>query len=717
LFSMLEYKQASEALPLEIENEAVEVTELIASGISYDVFFQRSFQLWKQMSRIQKGFVANNQITLREYAVLDARHFVLTHSDPLTYPVMKKMTIHDAGSFWGGDVLQVVRAINHPSDGRIIGYLALTFDVTYIQNKLEGLKNRIFFSFLMALLFAVLISIGMSLRVSRPLKKLSVMARKIGLGDISISDFSSAPTEVQALAQALLRADQTILVNNRELAKLAMVIEQTDEIIVITDRQGVIEYVNASFERISGYSAAEVVGQKPNILKSGKHAEKYYKIMWDTLNSGKTWRGDFINRNKSGEFYEVTQSITPIFDSNNEVTGFASVQLDVTQQRQMQSKLQHSDRVESLGVLAGGIAHDFNNLLTAILGNASLAMTKLEADSPVLNNISAIEKASFSAADLCKQMLAYSGKGQFVIKPVNLSELVDSMGKLIHVSLAKNVVLKLRLNQQLPAIDADVAQMQQIVLNLITNASEAIEENNGVISITTGVMLADADYLNGCISAGPLEPGRFVFLEVSDTGCGMDAETQKKIFDPFFTTKFTGRGLGMSAMLGIVKGHRGGLRIYSEPGEGTTIKITFPISHEEVASRNLPEAVTSQWKGSGTALVIDDEETVREIASAMLKERGFSVVTANDGVEGVEMFRQYKEQITIVLLDMTMPRMNGEQCFSELRRISPDVRVLLSSGYNEQDATDHFAGKGLAGFIQKPYSANFLTEKIQSILG
>ncbi|MFQ5518389.1 MAG: response regulator, partial [Mariprofundus sp.] len=437
----------------------------------------------------------------------------------------------------------------------------------------------------------------------------------------------------------------------------------------------------------------------------------------ETLHRGKAWHGDFTNQSKDGRFYEVTQSITPIVTEDGSITGFSAVQRDVTEHRRMQEKLQHTDRVDSLGVLAGGIAHDFNNLLTAILGNAALALRKLDATSPALKYLSSIENASHSAADLCKQMLAYSGKGKFVVKPVNISELVENMGKLIDVSLAKNVVLKYHLSEHLPLINADVAQMQQIVLNLITNASEAIEGKSGVISIATGAMQVDADYLNGCIGSGTIEPGRYISLEISDTGCGMDAETQKKIFDAFFTTKFTGRGLGMSAMLGIVKGHQGALRIYSEPGDGTTIKIIFPISDEQVARAEPLRDTAPKWVFSGTALVIDDEETVREVASVMLEEVGFEVITANDGVEGVEIFSQNRDKVELILLDMTMPKMGGEACFSELRRIQPDVKVILSSGYNEQDATSRFAGKGLAGFIQKPYAPEALVEKLQEILG
>jgi len=500
-----------------------------------------------------------------------------------------------------------------------------------------------------------------------------------------------------------------------EMAKLATVLNQSDELVVITDKNGVIEYVNPTFTRVSGYSADEAIGHTPALVKSNQHGAEFYRDMWKSLHAGKIWRSDFTNRKKNGEFYTVTQSITPILNDQGEVTAFASVQRDVTQSRQLELQIQHTDRVESLGILAGGIAHDFNNLLAAILGNNSLAQRKLVATSPAIPHLAAIEHASNSAADLCRQMLAYSGKGKFVVKAINLSTLVEEMGKLIDVSLANNVVLKYQLSEQLPLINADVAQIQQVVLNLITNASEAIEGKSGVICISTGMMKADDDYLRGCVGDAQLSPGRYVYMEISDTGCGMSKATQRKIFDPFFTTKFTGRGLGMSAMLGIVKGHQGTMRIYSEIGKGTTMKVAFPASdHIAVSSPVSPSGSTSHF--SGTALVIDDEENLREVASAMLEDIGFDTLTANNGLEGIEVFNKHKADITLVLMDMTMPKMDGQACFSKLKMIQPNVRVILSSGYSEQDATNRFAGKGLAGFIQKPYTVEALAKKIDEVL-
>ena len=379
------------------------------------------------------------------------------------------------------------------------------------------------------------------------------------------------------------------------------------------------------------------------------------------------------------------------------------------------SKMEHVQRLESLGVLAGGIAHDFNNILTAIMGNVALASHQLPETSPANTYIEQITQASQKAANLCKQMLAYSGKGKFVVKPINLSELVDELSQLLKVTIAKNVVLRLDLSKQLPPIDADVTQMQQVIMNLVINAAEAIGQNSGSISIATGVTSIDKAYLAETFIDEDLEEGQYIYLEVSDTGCGMDEETHAKIFEPFFTTKFTGRGLGMAAILGIVRGHKGAIKSYSELNKGTTFKVFFPRSKEASVPISLDEKIKESWHSQGVVLVIDDEETIREVAVSMLKDMGLEALTAADGIEGVEIFKHHHEDIDAVLLDMTMPRMGGEDTFSALRRIDPDVKVILSSGYNEQDATNRFAGKGLAGFLQKPYTPEQLATQLAKI--
>jgi CheY-like chemotaxis protein len=290
------------------------------------------------------------------------------------------------------------------------------------------------------------------------------------------------------------------------------------------------------------------------------------------------------------------------------------------------------------------------------------------------------------------------------------------MAHLLEVSVSKRAVLKYRFAPDLPAIEGDATQLRQVIMNLITNASDAIGDRSGVISIATGLMYADAAYLRTAYMDDGLPEGDYVYLEVADTGIGMDPETAARIFDPFFTTKFTGRGLGLAAVLGIVRGHRGAIKLYTEPGRGTTFKILFPAAGSEPAGAPVGIAEASPPSAApAVILVVDDDETVRSVTRRMLEQAGHTVLVAADGHQALDVYRQ-RPGIDLVLLDMTMPRMDGEETFRELRRVDPGVRVILTSGYNEQDATERFAGKGLAGFIQKPYRPQDLLEKVRAAL-
>jgi signal transduction histidine kinase/CheY-like chemotaxis protein len=384
----------------------------------------------------------------------------------------------------------------------------------------------------------------------------------------------------------------------------------------------------------------------------------------------------------------------------------------------LESQMRQAQKLESLGVLAGGIAHDFNNLLMGILGNADLALSDLSPDSPARECLGEIQTASQRAAELCRQMLAYSGKGRFVIQAVDLGLAVEEMGHLLRVSISKSVILRYKFAPHLPKIEADPTQVRQIVMNLITNASEAIGERSGVIMISTGLQHCDAAYLRETSLGQDLPEGAYVYVEVSDNGCGMSPETLGKIFEPFFTTKFTGRGLGLAAVLGIVRGHSGTMRIYSEPGEGTTFKVLFPARSDEAPKpdERPAKAAAPSRPAEGTILVVDDDETVRDVASRMLRRMGYDVLAACDGREAVDLFRRQPQAIDCVLLDLTMPRMSGEAAFTEIRAIRPGVPVVMASGYNEQEVARRFTDQAVPGFIQKPFQSADLARKIQEAL-
>lgn len=385
------------------------------------------------------------------------------------------------------------------------------------------------------------------------------------------------------------------------------------------------------------------------------------------------------------------------------------------EQLNLEKQLLHAQKLESLGVLAGGIAHDFNNLLTSIVGNTDLALLRLNPESPVRDNLHRVEQAATRAADLARQMLAYSGKGKFVIEAIDLNRLVEEMGHMLEVSISKKAVLRFNFASPLPSVEGDATQLRQVIMNLVINASEAIGDKSGVIAVSTGCMQCDRKYLSSAWLNENISEGLYVWVEIADTGCGMDKETIAKIFDPFFTTKFTGRGLGMAAVLGIVRGHKGAIKVYSELGRGTTFKFLLPAGDKPKELFNGDADPTAIWTGGGTVLLVDDEETVIGIGSEMLKELGFDVLTAMDGREALDVYRQHEDRITLVIIDFTMPHMDGEQCFRELRGITPDIKVVMSSGYNEQEVTQKFLGKGLAGFIQKPYKLSMLKNVLSAI--
>jgi signal transduction histidine kinase/CheY-like chemotaxis protein len=382
----------------------------------------------------------------------------------------------------------------------------------------------------------------------------------------------------------------------------------------------------------------------------------------------------------------------------------------------LERQVQHAQKLESLGLLAGGIAHDFNNLLVGVLGGTDLALQHISPTSPARELLEDVTEAAHRAGDLANQMLAYSGKGRFIVEPTDLSALIKEMFQLIEASVPKKCRIAYELDDDLPATEVDVTQIRQIALNLVVNAAEAIGEEVGTVAIATGSLQCDREDLAKVYPGDEAEEGRYVYLEVKDSGVGMDSETVQKIFDPFFTTKTTGRGLGLAAALGIVRGHQGAIKVESEPDRGTTMTILLPASEKTALNRTRKLEAQGDWQGSGLVLLVDDEEMVRTVIEAMLRRLGFDVVVATDGRQGVEVFRQQADDIALVVLDLTMPVMSGDDACQEIRRIKSDARVLLSSGFHKQDVTGKFAASGPDGFIQKPYRLDTLTQTIREIL-
>ena len=498
-------------------------------------------------------------------------------------------------------------------------------------------------------------------------------------------------------------------------ARFRHLVEVMGEGMWVVDPEGMTTFANRRMAQMLGYVPEEMVGHPLSDFMFEEDRAASDRNMVHRRN-GIGGQHDFRFRKKDGSEVWTIVTGNPVLDDERRVVSVLGIITDITERRRAEQAQLQSQKLESLGVLAGGIAHDFNNLLTAILGNISLAQLCTPPLSPAQPYLENLEKSVQRATSLTRQMLAYSGKGRFTVAPLDLNQAVEEMSHLLEVSISKKVALRFQLPSGLPALMAEASQIQQVVMNLVTNASEAIDDREGIVSIRTGTQVYAEEDLIRDFPGQTIEPGTFLTLEVSDTGQGMSPEIQARIFEPFFTTKFTGRGLGLSAMQGIVRGHRGGIRVYSEVGKGTTFKLIFPAGLDAApAWREEVEPVG--WTGSGTILVVDDEESVRAVADALLRSMGFEVLEARDGQECLERFKAEGGRIKAVLLDLTMPHMDGVEAFRRLRALDPTSRVVLMSGYNEQEAVHEFLGKGLVAFVQKPFRRAGLMQAMQKALG
>lgn len=522
-------------------------------------------------------------------------------------------------------------------------------------------------------------------------------------------------------------------------SKYRLLAENVTDVIWTIDMDLKFTFISPSIYGLKGLSVDEAMAQSLDMILTPDSLQIATKILTEEL-AMENIPGNDPKRTRVLELEEFRKDGSPIWtentmtflrDNRGKATGILGVTREISERKkaeEQRTSLQHqmlqAQKLESLGLLAGGIAHDFNNILSAVLGYSELALLSVPKQSSTAENILEIEKAAKRAADLSRQMLAYSGRGKFVIEAIDLNELVRGISHLLSVSVSKGVTLQYNLAPGLPPIDGDNAQIQQVVMNLVTNAYEAIGDHDGIINIVTGSMHCDRKYLMNCTSPavpgadGLIKEDTYIYFEVSDTGCGMGKSTIARIFDPFFTTKRTGRGLGLAAVQGIIRGHRGAISISSQPQKGTIFRVLFPPGTIAASQDGgVDERARIRKFGSGSlVLLVDDEEAIRTVGQAMLHRLGFKVVTAADGYEGIDIFQARGDEIACVILDMTMPHMDGEAVFSEIMRIDPQAKVILSSGYSEHEASQLFSGRGLAGFLQKPYSMSELTARLKDAL-
>ena len=561
-----------------------------------------------------------------------------------------------------------------------------------------------------------------SLRISAAIAASGLVLVLLGqFSDRLIGALTNSENANEALRNAQAQLEE-------EWEQLEIILRSIGDAVIATDDAGRIVFLNPVAEALTGWSADEAIGRP--FVEVFDAREEHHGPPIEDLTARVLGRGGAADLpagailvDRDGTERSVADSAAPIHDAFGRTVGAVVIFRDVTrdeeaavERRRIERRIREAQKLESLGVLAGGVAHDFNNLLVAILGHASLALADLPHDSPARESMEEIETASRRAADLARQMLAYSGRGRFDVQAVDVNAVVREVAQLMRSSIPKGATVELDLARGLPAIEADSTQLRQVVMNLVVNAGEAIGEADGRIVIRTLFVEADAAYLAETILDDELPTGRYLGLEVTDTGTGMDEETRARIFDPFFSTKFTGRGLGLAAVLGIVRGHQGAIQVYSEPSGGSRFRVLLPLRiGPEDAAPPAPPA-RPELQASGTVLVIDDEPGVRAVAGAMLRRAGLEVIGAADGLEGVAVYRERADAIDIVLLDLTMPRMGGVDAFEAIRAIRPDARVILTSGYSEEEAGSRFVGRGLAGFIQKPFTAVELAAAIGAAL-
>ncbi len=541
------------------------------------------------------------------------------------------------------------------------------------------------------------------------------------IGSLSLQSSTPRPFSTEELDLAWSVADQVALALARvkldqERQLLSTVVNKTAENVIITDADGTIVYVNQAFEHTTGYTRAEAVGHNPRLLKSGYQPPEFYDQMWATIKNGRVWHGRFINQKKDGAYYTEDATITPVTDSSGQIVNFVAVKRDISIELQREAQYQQAQKMEAIGRLAGGVAHDFNNLLTVITGYAEISLlNQTDANDPLQKNLKEIVKASERAANLTRQLLAFSRKQ--VIQPVllNLNDSISDISKMLQRLIGEDIELVTLPDKDLDTVKADPGQIEQVLMNLAINSRDAML-HGGKLTIETANVYLDQAYASQHID---VKPGPYVLLAISDTGTGMDAETQARIFEPFFTTKDKekGTGLGLATVYGIVKQNNGHIWVYSEPGRGTTFKVYLPQFRRAAVPANLRLPTQPVTGGTETILVVEDEAPVRKLVYYTLQEKGYTILEAENGPDAVQLCQQHLEPIHLLLTDVVMPGgLVGSQLTRALLLLHPEMKVLYMSGYPDKSIIHHGILADGNAFLQKPFTPTSLTRKVRAVL-
>ena len=499
-----------------------------------------------------------------------------------------------------------------------------------------------------------------------------------------------------------------------ELIRLATAVEQAADSVIISDRKGTIHYVNPAFERLSGFSSADIVGKNFRVLKSDRHDETFYREMLKTITSGRAWAGRISNRMKDGSLRQFETTISPIRDSSGVIVNFVSVNRDVTQEVALEAQLFQAQKMEAVGTLAGGIAHDFNNLLQVIQGYTEVLQNEVGRNKTSFEALQKIHRSAKRGAELTRQLLTFSRKVQSERRPLDLNREVEQVKRLLERTIPKMIEIELYLSECPAVVSADPIQVEQAIMNLAVNAKDAMPEG-GKIVIETGRVRLDEQFCKTHLGA---RPGEYVLLTISDTGNGMDREILEHVFEPFYTTKDVGKGtgLGLAMVYGIVKNHEGYILCYSEARTGTTFKIYLPAMVQRGEKQKTEDVKDSFKGGDETILLVDDEEYIRELGVELLTDAGYDVLTATDGEGALALYSKERENIDLVILDLVIPGMGGKKCYEEILKINRNAKILIVSGYSANGPGKDAIEAGAKGFVGKPFDVSHLLETIRGIL-
>ena len=493
-----------------------------------------------------------------------------------------------------------------------------------------------------------------------------------------------------------------------QLKLLSAAMHQTEDTIVVTDAEGTIQYVNPAFEKTTGYKMEDAIGKNPSILQSGTHSQKFYETLWKTITSGSTWTGHFTNKRADGKIYEENATISPVKNCDGEITNFVGVKRDVTKEMKLEAQLRQAQKMEAVGRLAGGIAHDFNNILTAILGYGGMVLTTLPKNDPNRKKVEEIVKAGKRAEALTRQLLMFSKQQMIRKEKLNVNSIIRKMRGLLRPITGESVNLKINLAKKLCPVFSDPGQIEQIVVNLLVNAKDALEgEKDGTIEISTAHHTQQDLFSDGNFVA---HPGQYVQISVEDNGEGMDSDTLERIFEPFFSTKGTkGTGMGLATVYGIVKQHGGFITIASERKKGSVFKVFVPAIAGQARSFDSETGGGEEAEinfGEGKVLIVEDEEAVLSMAASILELAGYTVETALSGEEAVEKFNK---NVDLILSDVVLEGMNGLELVTKLRKTNPDLKALFMSGYAGEVVEKIDLRLPENFFIAKPFTLEGLT--------